>query len=705
MSCRWWAALILAPALASASASAETPGNRWWGVVVGVGEYQRLDPALSLDGPPHDVPLVVTWLRRQGVPRRHLTVLADRVPGADGLPTRTAILDALAALPDRMRSGDIAFLYFAGHGSQQPQGGREWSKADGLDEIFLPRDVGRWDGRSGRVEGAIVDYEIGAAVEALRARGIFVWLVFDSCHSATIARTLMLPHVRLRAVPPIQLGVPSGATSNPALNPALADSGAGRLVKVRGSAPPGGYVAFYAAQTLDSAPEMPLPAGEPGRQVHGLFTYALLKAFTASGGGSYREVAHRILAYYGSIYPGTTPEFEGQLDGPIGAPSAPLLPPSAWPAQHQGHDFRIDSGRLNGVTPQSLLALYPALPASQGTAPIGLLRVSRATLTDAWAEPVADPAELKAWSVPADRSADVAAGIVRVLRAGVDTVVRVAGPAPCFASLPAPYACGSASVAPEDIAQAARARHMAGVAGCLPPGAELTSDIDSADLFLLVRGHRLLVLRSATSALDRAAGVDLDSPNVSEDLRHVLFQANRSVALSRLAVDFPDKPDELLTEVRTRAATGTWSSLGENRSAPIPFGAELSIQLQNTGADDLDVTILAIDDSFGIFPVYPVDRQSNLLRKGSARIEVSGWARPSGNNELVFIVEKARAGRPHDLGYLAQPGVSRHVDDTGLAGLLERIGFNARGTRSSISEDDLQSASIKILRYDVSSGT
>src|ERR1700683_1748154 len=104
MSCRWWAALILAPALASASASAETPGNRWWGVVVGVGEYQRLEPALSLGRPPHCGPRVAPWRRRHGFPRPPLPVLADRVPGADGLPTRTAILDALAALPDRMRS-------------------------------------------------------------------------------------------------------------------------------------------------------------------------------------------------------------------------------------------------------------------------------------------------------------------------------------------------------------------------------------------------------------------------------------------------------------------------------------------------------------------------------------------------------------------------------------------------------------------------
>jgi hypothetical protein len=184
-----------------------------------------------------------------------------------------------------------------------------------------------------------------------------------------------------------------------------------------------------------------------------------------------------------------------------------------------------------------------------------------------------------------------------------------------------------------------------------------------------------------------------------------LYQANRSIAFSRLAPDFPDQPGALLAEVRMRSAAGRWSSLDGHRSMPIPFNAELSIQLQNTGPDDLDVTILALDDHFGIVPVYPPDRESNLLRKGSARIVTSVWARPSGENELVFIVEKARSGQAHDLSYLAQPGVTRGVDGEGLGGLLERIGFSPRGTRAGVPGEDLQSASIRVLRYEVSAGT
>jgi Caspase domain len=698
---RWWALFILAPLVAAAVPS-DAPGKRWWGVVVGVGQYEHLDESLALDGPPNDVPLIVTWLARQGVPRRHLTVLADQVARADGLPTRASILDALRALPDRMAPGDMAFLYFAGHGSQQPQGGAQWSKTDGMDEIFLARDTGGWDSHAGQVEGAITGHDIGLTVEALRSRGIFVWLVFDSCHSATMARTLIIPHLRSRALTPSLLGVPAAAALS--ARGAASSSSANQIVKVQGSTRAAGYVAFYAAQTVDSAPEMPLPLGEPKNQVHGLFTYALLKALAATGAGSYREVAHRILAFYNSTYPATTPEFEGALDGAIGAPGAPLLNPGAWPVKHSGTVFRIDAGRLNGITPQTLLALYAAVPGSDKAAPLGLLRVTEVTPSDASAESIKDRKQLSTWKVPIDRSADVATGVARVLQTGVDTIVRVADPAACLASLPAPYGCEHAATNSGDGAAVAFARQLVRKPGCLPAGAELTPALDAADLYLLVRSRRLYVMQSATSSTHLGASIDLDSPTAAADLQLVMSRASRAVALLRLAAEFPGKPGELVAEARTREPTGGWRGIA-GHAAPVTLGAELSLLLHNTSATDLDVTVLAIDDHFGISAVYPVDQESNLLRQGSARVEISGWARTPGTTQLVLIVEKTRAGRPHDLGYLAQPGIARNANGTGLAALLERIGFSARGTRTSFSPDERQESSIVVIRYEVSNGT
>jgi hypothetical protein len=686
------------PLLSPAAPTSRVPGERWWGVVVGVGKYEHQDASLALDGPPNDVPLVLTWLARQHVPRRHLTVLAAQVPGADGLPTRAGIVDALASLPARMRAGDIAFLYFAGHGSLQPQGGRNWSKADGFEETFLPRDVGRWDAAVGRVEGAILGSDIGRAVDALRQRGIFVWLVFDSCHSATMARAVGGNGLRARAVPPEELGappVPLAASTRVAA--------ASQLIRLQPHEFPGGYVAFYAAQTVDIAPEMPLPSSDGNRKVHGLFTYALLKSLGATGVGSYREVAHRILAIYAITYPTTTPEFEGALDGPIGSPELPLLPPGDWPAQNTGSEFHIDAGRLNGVTPGSLFALAAPLSMGEHTSPLGLLRVARSTLMDAWADSVSDPYELKKWHVPADRSAKTGAGVARLLERNWDLAVRIAGPAMCIPTLPAGPACVAGSTPEVARSSIERAQRLLEQPGELPGGAQLSKDATTADLLLVVEGRRLYIVRPTPGApvLENSAAVSLDAPDSALRLREALLRATRAVGLLRLAADIPGTPNTLIANMRTRDASGPWNTLGLANTGRVPLGAELAIRLQNNGETDLDVTVLSIDERFGITPVFPLDQESNRLRHGGAQIEVPGWAAATGRYDLLLITDEARPGSPHDLSYLAQPGVTRGAAASGFAAMLERLGFDKRTTRSAATADD-RAGSIRVLRYQVS---
>jgi hypothetical protein len=666
------------------------PGQHWWGVVVGVGQYPKLDPALSLDGPPNDVPLVIDWLVHQGVPRAHLTVLADRVPHGDGLPTRAAIMTALEELGRRAQSGDFAFIYLAGHGSQQPQGGANWSKSDGMSEIFLPRDVGRWDEATGVVRGAIADIEVARVVGALRARGVFVWVVVDSCHSASLARAVARPHVRIRSISADQLGVPDAPGR-------ILERASDRLIRLQGGKPGTGYVAFYAAQTVDSAPELPLPAGDPKRRVHGLFTYTLLRSL-AAGAASYRELTHRILSVYSATYPTTTPEFEGELDAPVGVPGAEFIAPSTWPARNMGRTFKIDAGRLNGVTADSLLELYSAVPTGTEL-PLGILTVTEASLTEATASAIREPARLAVFNLSSDRSDTVASGVIRILRTGVDTTVRVVPPGSCIAA----HACAR-SPQPQQSDEVSRARNLVLEAGRSLPGIEFTQDLDAADLFLQVRNGGLSLQRSLHAG-EADAAVSLAEPTASTELRQVLVMAARAVALERVAGEFPEADNALSAEVRLRVPNAGWQTLRNAPISTVPFGSELSIQIQNVSNRDLDVTVFALDDHFAIEPVYPIDRQSNLLRKGSSRLEMSGWARTLGDNELVFIVEDAQAGRPHDLSYLAQPGITRGAADSeDFVAMLERIGFTARGTRSSLSVEAARRTSMKVLRYRVIGG-
>ena len=662
---------LILPMLAHAADAASAVNS--WGVVVGVSEYPQLGPSATLEGPRNDVPLVTTWLARGLVPRSHITVLADRVTGADGLPTRTAILAALDAVAARSASGDSVFLYFAGHGTQVPQTDPgDHAKADGLEQVFLPRDAGQWNALQRRITGAIRGREFGQRVEAMRARGVFVWLVFDSCHSATMSRGAALVGLKARAFPAEALGAPQpdpGRTEGADPVP---------LVRISDGNLPGGYVAFYGAQTNEVAPELLLPAGAPDRRVHGLFTFAMLKSLAAGGARSYRDLAHQILAFYAVIYPRTTPEFEGALDLPIGA-SAPTLQVSrTWPARNSGDEFEIAAGRLNDITPGTLLALTEPPASGRQTAPLGLLRVTRSTLTTAWAQGVSDPGALRRWRVPQDRTSESGSGLVHVLQSNMDLTIRVA--------------------APDALA---RVQELLARPGILPTGVELTRDVTAADLLLLVKGQTLHIVRASTfaAAASQGATVDLEGADRDSRLQRALLRAARAVGLVRLGTEFSDFGDELAVELRSRDRLGQWHAASATTVAKFSFDAELAIRLQNIGSKDIDVTVLSINDQFEISPIFPVDLETNRIRRGSAQLEVRGWARPSGPYQILVISEPALPGKPHDLSYLAQPGVTRSVRELGFGAVLESIGFERRRTRSAT--DATSSGRIRVLGYEV----
>ena len=145
-------------------------------LLIGVSGYPTLPEQRRLKGPANDVQLLRAALLKIGVPPQQIEVLADTVPGSAGLPTRNAILTSMDRLAQRAKSGDWVVLYFSGHGSQQPQVARAGMvvEPDGLDEIFLPYDVGTWDGGRKAVQGAIVDDEIGQGIAKLTRQQINV---------------------------------------------------------------------------------------------------------------------------------------------------------------------------------------------------------------------------------------------------------------------------------------------------------------------------------------------------------------------------------------------------------------------------------------------------------------------------------------------------------------------------------------------------
>ncbi|TIN15352.1 MAG: caspase family protein, partial [Mesorhizobium sp.] len=222
----------------------------------------------------------------------NVTLLAKDVPGASGLPTHAAIKAALADLAAKVQRDDFVYLHLSGHGAQQPQMVKG-DETDGLDEIFLPVDIEKWINRDAGVPNALIDNEIGAALDAIRDKGAFVWVVFDCCHSGTATRAVEVDDELERKVE-------------------FADLVGGDPITK------GKLVAFYAAQTVETTPEMPLPKGTADAPRFGLFTFTILSKLAENPNVTYRQLGQAVLQQYSAdSRTRPTPLFEGELDARV----------------------------------------------------------------------------------------------------------------------------------------------------------------------------------------------------------------------------------------------------------------------------------------------------------------------------------------------------------------------------------------------------
>ena len=175
--------------------------------------YPNLGPKASLVGPNHDAALVRDYLISNAPVKfdgSHVTLLADGLDGAKSSPTHENILAALKQVADNAVRDDFVYLHFSGHGAQQPAIDPK-TETDGLDEIFLPADTSKWADQSKGVPNALMDDEIGSALDAIRDKGAFVWIIFDACHSGDATRDIVPAGEFDRKLDFDELGIPGQA--------------------------------------------------------------------------------------------------------------------------------------------------------------------------------------------------------------------------------------------------------------------------------------------------------------------------------------------------------------------------------------------------------------------------------------------------------------------------------------------------------------
>ena len=386
-------------------------------LLIGVSDYDDATGVADLRGPANDVRLLAEVLRARGV--EAMTLLADGVEGA-ARPTRAAILSALDALAREAGPGDFVLIHYSGHGTRQADANGD--EADGLDEVILPADTARAEAGASRIPNAIVDDELGQAVDAIRARGADVWLILDSCHSGSGLRAAT-PGTAARVVDPATLGLALSEAGRADAAPMdAADRASG------GPEPAGSFLAFYSAQSDELAREMDFDAGE-GEAWYGLFSATLAARLQDGGALSFRQLFQSVLSDMNAGGPAgasglQTPLWEGPLiDAPVfGGRDAIGL------RRFIVTGDILEAGRLHGLERGTLVGLV-ADAAAPADAVLGVAQVDEAEPGRAFLRPVAADCIPRAGELCSPAGAiPLEARFAQVIARPIDVVVRIGAP-------------------------------------------------------------------------------------------------------------------------------------------------------------------------------------------------------------------------------------------------------------------------------------
>lgn len=649
--------LIAAPAVAREN----------YALLIGASAYPNLDQKYWLKGPANDVRLVQTYLTTAApVPfaPQDVIVLADGVAGGTA-PTLAAIRGAFADLTARVQPGDFVYLHFSGHGSQTPALQPE-TELDGLDETFMPVDIGPWQNDVGVVQNALVDDEIGALIDGLRGKGADVWAVFDSCHSGTVTRGIEEDDVRLRQLPAEALGIPAEAMQ-PASR-AIDDPRAVPEAPFEPGKAAGSFVAFFAAQTNEVTPEKNLPKGKPGRVPQGVFTYALFEVLAEYPGATYGQIGQEVLRRYSSKkLAQTTPLFEGDLDRVAfsGTPGARV---AQWTATARDGGYGIAAGSLHGLAEGAVLAVM-AKATDPDAAALGYVTLTAVDTFSAQAVALAD----KAPPVELPKGA-----LLRKIGSDVDFTLTVALPEP---------GASPALEAAMDALQAASGPRLIYVAAAAEADLRLAVLPDSA------RPDAIWVL-PATGLIDDLATTpsvatgDKDAQALGETLADTLTTMARAINLQKLGAAVGTGGLDVEVELLTGPDK---DSLTVVKAATVPQlvpDDQVHILARNNMDTPVDVNVLYIAADYAISHWFSGRLQpGDTLKKGLFKIGDAVL----GAEQMIVVMTPALPQSPvEDLSFLAQDALetSRGVRGPGIVSALQEAGFGQTTRSAAALEND-----------------
>lgn len=318
------------------------PERTKWALLIGINTYPNLTKFEQLEGCVNDVHLMAGILQGVfGFPEDQIFVLTDEAATRDG------ILEAMEALAERIGRDDIVVMQYSGHGSQMTD--REGDEPDGLDETLVTYDSARAPGEN----RDITDDEIYAWLQRVTAQTPYVTLIFDCCHSGTLARDAF--GAKARSIPPDTRPIdelPPSPVTGPTTRSAAASKGPSGWLPLGQR-----YVLLAGCRDDECSYEYRDPEADVP---HGALSFFLGQALAnARSGTTYRDVFEAARGPVRANSSKQTLQIEGALDRELFGVRD--IEPMRFVSvrSRTGDAVELAAGAAHGLTVGSEWAIYP----------------------------------------------------------------------------------------------------------------------------------------------------------------------------------------------------------------------------------------------------------------------------------------------------------------------------------------------------------
>ncbi len=286
--------------------------------------------------------------------------------GSERPATAAELVAALLRLEAACGDGDHALVFYSGHGGRAPTRLPEVKGAAGIDEVLAPMDV------ADPATPYLHDVEIAAYLARMAARGAFVTLILDCCHSGGAPRDRR----RFRGVDCVDRTArpASGLAADPeellrVWRPPRAGAVRSLSLVPTSAQEPRGWTSLAACRPHERALEDSIHGGDPS----GLLTHFLLEALErAEPGLTYRRLHSTICTRLHSFYPGQTPMVDGEADRLVFGRETLPVPVGIEVTGVEGFDGRtleLAAGRVQGVQRGARFSIVKASEAGFGGTP------------------------------------------------------------------------------------------------------------------------------------------------------------------------------------------------------------------------------------------------------------------------------------------------------------------------------------------------